>query len=56
MSTRAKNNMSRKDRPKYSLEVMKDEESGELYFEFPDALRNQMGWRDPIILALFTSL
>ena len=44
MSTRAKNNMSRKDRPKYSLEVMKDEESGELYFEFPDALMNQMGW------------
>ena len=23
---------------------MKDEESGELYFEFPDALMNQMGW------------
>jgi len=29
---------------KYTLEVQKDEESGELFFEFPDALMNQMGW------------
>ena len=29
---------------KYTLEVQKDKESGELFFEFPDALMNQMGW------------
>jgi len=27
----------------YSLEVQKDS-NGELFFEFPDALLNQMGW------------
>jgi len=27
----------------YKLEVQKDE-NGELYFEFPDELLNQMGW------------
>ena len=27
----------------YKLEVQKDE-NGELYFEFPDELMNQMGW------------
>jgi len=27
----------------YTLEVQKDE-NGELFFEFPDALLNQVGW------------
>ena len=45
MSNRAKNNMVRLQEPAtYELEVLKDEPTGELYFEFPDALMNQMGW------------
>lgn len=28
---------------KYTLEVQQDE-NGELFFEFPDELMNQMGW------------
>lgn len=45
MSNRAKNNMvRRKELNTYELEVLKDEPTGELYFEFPDALMNQMGW------------
>ena len=28
----------------YSLEVLEDKKTGDLYFEFPDALMNQMGW------------